>query len=475
MNLLNLCFALIIILIQSLPSNFVIYKLIPNEKIENLNKILDNVEIWKQFENIIVRHGSKNNKEMLTVHKIFDNIDYEKYIDQNNIQFFEKLDEQRSSKYLYVDPNNYEGKIYLIFNFVRCRCWQHIKWFNRLLSYMTSDYDRICKEEIMKQEKTMTLKIKSLLLTRIQEYKELVQVLYDYACFFKSLFPEGKDKSLSSNFVVSKLISYEKIETLKKVLVNVDIWNQFKNIAVRDKKCENKKKYKFNNIFDDIDNGNITDQNNVKKPGEVRSSKSLLVNSSNYEEKVKVIFKFVRCKCCGHIKWFNRLLLYMTSEYDRICNEEINTQEKTMTLKIKSLLLTRIQEYKELVQVLYDYACFFKSLFLEGKDKVSDTDPFFSKLLPIINMPLPEGDYFANDFSEILNKSYMDFYTNSKSLCVYSKNIPHKDSYNKKYKRKLANVKYKKSFAEYISSQLHSVAKEIYDSFPQLPLNEKLE
>ncbi|XP_050519920.1 uncharacterized protein LOC126893598 isoform X2 [Daktulosphaira vitifoliae] len=282
-------------------------------------------------------------------------------------------------------------------------------------------------------------------------------------------------QSLSSNFVVSKLISYEKIETLKKVLVNVDLWKQFKNVAVKDKKCYNKKKFKVNNIFDDIDNGNITDQNNIKKPGEVSSLKSLHVNSSNYEEKVNLIFKFVRCKCWGHIKSFNRLLSYMTSGYDMICNEEINTQEKTMTLKIKSLLLTRIQEYKELVRVLYDYACFFKSLLPEGKDKVSDTDSFFSKLLPIMNMPLPEGDYFANDFNEILKKSFTAIVNHSRNLCAYSNEIPHKNSYNKNYNRKLANKKYKESFAEYMSCQLHLVAIEIYDSISQLPLNEKLE
>ncbi|XP_050523699.1 uncharacterized protein LOC126895635 [Daktulosphaira vitifoliae] len=199
MNFLN-CFVLIVILIQSLLSNFVLSNLNEIKKIAILNGILANVNAWDKFKNIKVKYGNRKNLKILTVDNIFDNIDNNINIHQNNTQLL-------SSTYLHVNSSNHQKKVELIFKLVKCKCWEMIKLCNRILLYMNKGYKMIYDEEITRQDRTMTLQMKDLLLRKIDEYKELVHYLYNIALFFKSLFPEGNENVNSTDAFFSKLRS----------------------------------------------------------------------------------------------------------------------------------------------------------------------------------------------------------------------------------------------------------------------------
>ncbi|XP_050537330.1 uncharacterized protein LOC126903272 [Daktulosphaira vitifoliae] len=205
MNFFNCCFALIVILIQLLPSNVLLLILSEQEKIKILNEKLENVDAWENLKSIKVKHGKGNTMKIFTVNDIFDNIEYIKYVDQNITQLVEIPYEQHSSKYLHVNSFNYENKVNLIFEFIKCKCWEQIKLTNRLLSYMTNDYKIIYQDKKITQDKR--IEIKNLLLKKIVEYKELVRELYNSACFFKSLLPEGNNEISATDQFFSKLSS----------------------------------------------------------------------------------------------------------------------------------------------------------------------------------------------------------------------------------------------------------------------------
>ncbi|XP_050533997.1 uncharacterized protein LOC126901537 [Daktulosphaira vitifoliae] len=154
-------------------------------------------------------------------------------------------------------------------------------------------------------------------------------------------------------------------------------------------------------------------------------------------------------------------------------DDEIKTQDRTMTLQTKDLLKRKIYEYKELACRLQLYVMFFKSLFPYGKDNVSSTDALFSKLVSIVNMPIPkDDDFFASNLKKTLDKSFKDLRYSSKNSCSYDNIIDNLYTCTKKYfDYKRANTDFKVSFAEYMSYYFDSYVKDTCDFFTLLTLN----